>query len=342
LEPKLTTIVTDKITNISPSTANANGHVKIRLYGEFALIAYGVCWNTSPNPSLSNNITTDSIDFNNLNTNSFITNLNANTTYYVRAYATNIAGTSYGNQVMFKTREAFIYGTVKDIEGNVYKTIKIGNQIWMAENLKTTKYRNGDEIPNKTTSWPSNLSTGACCNFDNNVENVIKYGKLYNWYAVSDKRGLAPEGWHVPSESEWRALENYLITNGYEYFNSYSATVREVGRNQLSKSLAANTDWSKDTSIGTPGNDLSRNNSSGFTALPAGSRSQYGGSFRSIGLGGFWWSSTEDYYQNEDFAFNRGIWNSSQNLLGQGYTSLNGYRVGISQRTGMSVRCIKN
>lgn len=101
--------------------------------------------------------------------------------------------------------------TVTDIDGNVYKTVTIGNQAWMAENLKVMRYRNGDAIPNVTggTDW-SNLSTGAYCSYDNDDNNIDTYGLLYNWYAVDDSRNLAPEGWHVPTDEEWKELEMYL------------------------------------------------------------------------------------------------------------------------------------
>jgi uncharacterized protein (TIGR02145 family) len=100
---------------------------------------------------------------------------------------------------------------VTDIDGNVYQTVTIGAQVWMAENLKVTHYRNGDPIPNvtDTAAWEG-LSTGAYCEYDNDINNVATYGRLYNWYAVDDSRGLAPEGWHVPSDDEWKQLEMYL------------------------------------------------------------------------------------------------------------------------------------
>ncbi len=89
--------------------------------------------------------------------------------------------------------------TVTDIDGNVYKTVKIGNQVWMAENLKVIHYRNGDEIPHHADDGDWNSSTGAWCSYDNEKGNVEIYGRLYNWFAQNDSRGLAPEGWHVPT-----------------------------------------------------------------------------------------------------------------------------------------------
>jgi len=101
-------------------------------------------------------------------------------------------------------------GTVTDIDGNIYKTVKIGTQWWMAENLKVTKYRNGNLIPNVTnmTQW-DNLTTGAYCTYNHDATNVTNYGRLYNWYAANDSRNIAPAGWHVPSDVELTTL----ITN---------------------------------------------------------------------------------------------------------------------------------
>ena len=102
-------------------------------------------------------------------------------------------------------------GTVTDIDGNLYYTVKIGEQWWMLENLRVTHYRNGDAIPNVTddAEWEG-LSTGAYCDYDNDPANVATYGRLYNWYAVGDSRNIAPAGWHVPSDDEWQTLVDYL------------------------------------------------------------------------------------------------------------------------------------
>jgi uncharacterized protein (TIGR02145 family) len=102
-------------------------------------------------------------------------------------------------------------GTVTDIDGNVYQTVTLGGQVWMAENLKVTRYRNGDPIPcvNDASAW-SGLSTGAYCHYNNDFNNAAIYGRLYNWYAVSDSRNIAPGGWHVPTDTEWQTLVDLL------------------------------------------------------------------------------------------------------------------------------------
>jgi uncharacterized protein (TIGR02145 family) len=103
---------------------------------------------------------------------------------------------------------------VTDIDGNVYPTVQIGTQVWMAANLRTTRYRNGTSIPNVTneTTW-SGLTTGAWSNYDNNTANDAIYGKLYNWYAAVNTAGLCPTGWHVPTDAEWTTLSNFLATD---------------------------------------------------------------------------------------------------------------------------------
>lgn len=121
------------------------------------------------------------------------------------------------NQTNGRTSAVFnpdlAYGTMTDQDGNEYKTFHINGQTWMAENLRTRKYRNGDDIPKivSNTSW-TDLTTGAYCNYNNteNIDTIATYGRLYNWYTISDSRNLAPDGWHVPTDAEWTTLINYL------------------------------------------------------------------------------------------------------------------------------------
>jgi len=183
--------------------------------------------------------------------------------------------------------------TVKDADGNIYHTVRIGNQLWTVENLRTTRYNDGTPIPNitETEEWKS-ITTPGYCNYENNPENGKKYGILYNWYAASSDK-IAPKGWRVPTLDEQIALMDYLIANGY----NYDGTTEE---NKVAKSMAAKTDWiCKATNegggpvsdIGTVGNNPETNNRSGFSALPTGSRWN-DGSFHSIGESVYWWSST--------------------------------------------------
>lgn len=176
-------------------------------------------------------------------------------------------------------------GTVKDADGNKYNTVKIGDQVWMAENLKTTKYNDGTEMTNVTsyTQW-GRLSSGAYCNYDNLESNAETYGRLYNWFAVNTGK-LAPAGWHVPTDDDWTILENYLIANGYNYDGTKE-------QNLIAKSLCAKTNWALSREAGTPGTAPENNNSTGFTALPGGYRYASNGYFFRIGKYGYWWSST--------------------------------------------------
>jgi len=180
-----------------------------------------------------------------------------------------------------------IFGTMTDIDGNVYKTVKIGNQEWMAENLRVTRYNDGTPIlyALDSTSWASD-TTGAYCYYENmaNTDSIKKFGAFYNWYAVNTKK-LAPSGWHVPDTTDWNVLENYLITNGYNWDGTTTG-------NKIAKSMAANTDWLASIYTGAIGNDLTKNNKSGFSALPGGERYD-GGNFYSMGDIGLFWIDTE-------------------------------------------------
>jgi uncharacterized protein (TIGR02145 family) len=186
-------------------------------------------------------------------------------------------------------------GTVSDTDGNVYQTVKIGNQVWTVENLRVTKFNDGSSIPLVTDSaawrriYDSSLTAPAYCFYNNTVnsDSIGRYGALYNWYIVSptNPKKIAPTGWHVPTDTEWDTLQNYLIANGY----NWDGTTTE---NKIGKSLAAKTDWVTYSTIGSIGCDLTKNNRSGFSALPGGYRSSYGG-FNAQSYQGFWWSVTE-------------------------------------------------
>ena len=159
--------------------------------------------------------------------------------------------------------------TVTDIDGNVYRTVKIGTQWWMAENLKVTQYRNGDNIPNVTdaSEWAT-LATGAYSNNNNDAGNVATYGRLYNWYAVNDARGLAPAGWHVPSDAEWQTLVDYLGGNAIA-----GGKIKESGTfHWLSPNTGATDDY-------------------GFCAMPNGYHN-FDGIFYDMGISALFWTST--------------------------------------------------
>lgn len=179
--------------------------------------------------------------------------------------------------------------TVTDTDGNVYNTIGIGTQLWMKENLKTTKYRDGSSIPNVTVNntWGS-LTTGAYCDYSNLPSNANTWGRLYNWYAVSDTRELCPTGWHVPSDYDWSILENYLLVNGFNYDST------TTGGFKIAKALASTTQWLASTVVGASGNTdyPTKRNITQFTALPGGFRYGTNGTFGEMGSSGYWWAST--------------------------------------------------
>lgn len=195
---------------------------------------------------------------------------------------------------------------ITDIDGNVYKAVIIGTQVWMIENLRTTRYRNGDQIPHVTSNiqW-ANLSAGAYCNYNNDVNNVGNYGHLYNWYAVSDLRNIAPIGWHVATNAEWTTLINYL--GGYAVAGG---SMKEIGT----------THWQNQ--------NVGATNSSGFTGLPGGYR-VIDGSFNLFGTNSTWWSSTEDISTK---AWDFGLHNLSTIVS----------RFNDNKQYGFYVRCIKD
>lgn len=178
--------------------------------------------------------------------------------------------------------------SVKDIDGNAYRTINIGTQVWMAQNLKTTKYRNGDLIG---TTTPATLDIERESTpkyqwaYNGNESNVATHGRLYTWYVATDSRNICPTGWHVPTDAEWTTLTDYLINNGYDYGNGYQGM-------DIAKSMSATAGWVADDTSGSVGNDQVSNNRSGFTALPSGARLE-DGNFYHIGHIGNWWSTTE-------------------------------------------------
>lgn len=209
------------------------------------------------------------------------------------------------------------YGSVTDIDGNSYATIRIGTQTWMAENLRTTKYCNGDPIPNVIIPYAWGvLTSGAWSHYQNNEQWVeVPYGKLYNWYAVDDSRNICPCGWHVPSDAEWSTLINYLDPNadgGNNFPNTAGGKMKSAGTQY----------WAHPNSGAT--------NESGFSGLPGGYRYS---SFEEINYDGWWWSSTEAISDwTVDVAWSRSLYNDNGGV----------YRLYYFKRTGLSVRCIRD
>jgi len=297
-------LTTTSVASITSTTAGSGGNITSD--GGATVTVRGVCWSTTANPTTANNTTSDGSGTGTFT--SSITGLAEGTTYYVRAYATNSAGTGYGTEVSFKTTSP----TVADIDGNVYHTVTIGTQTWMVENLKTTSYRDGTPIPCITdgsnwsagTAW-STLTTGAYCDYNNTPSNSSTYGKLYNWYAATDVRNIAPTGWHVPTDAEWTTLTDYL--GGLDVAGG---KLKETGTLH----------WSDPNTGAT--------NETGFTALPGGNCLS-NGVFSSVGNSGNWWSTIENGASNAWFRFQSNI---HSNIV----------RLNYAKTYGFSVRCIKD
>jgi len=230
--------------------------------------------------------------------------------------------------------EVSISGSVTDIEGNIYKTVKIGNQEWMAENLRTTKYSDGTAISlvANNSSWKNLNDNNAYCWYDNDISNKEKYGALYNWAAAMNgstiemAQGVCPSGWHLPSDSEWFELQNYLIANGYNYDGSTSG-------NSIAKSLATKTGWETSSETGHIGNRQQENNTSGFSALPGGDREIGVGIFNAQSRAGSWWSSSlYNISPRETGAWSRELYYCDSVLM----------KGGIGKYNGCSVRCLKD
>jgi uncharacterized protein (TIGR02145 family) len=299
--PVLATLTTTEISQLLFNSAVSGGNITSS--GGTAITARGVCWSNSPSPTVD--LTTKTINGSGSGIfSSSITQLNPATTYYVRAYATNSVGTSYGDQISFVSQNT----------NNPFE-ITIGNQIWSTRNLDVTTYRDGTPIPQVTdpTQW-LNLTTGAWCYYNNDPANNATYGKLYNWYAVAGihdtdpstpNKILAPQGWHNPSDAEWTTLTTFL--------GGASVAGGKMKSTGTSLWLSPNT---------------AATNESGFTGLPAGCRLNLG-SFNYIGNYGFWWSSSESSTANSwlrNLVYDDGIANS--------YT--------INKKNGFSVRCLRD
>jgi uncharacterized protein (TIGR02145 family) len=296
----LPTINTNGAANIASNSLSCGGAILDD--GGATITARGVCWSTQSNPTID--LPTKTSDEN--SPGSFVSTvngLNSNTTYYIRAYATNRVGTAYGSAITVATKPQ-----VTDIDGNVYHTVSIGSQVWLIENLKTKRYRNGDPILNVTggLSW-TKLNIGAYCDYDNDGNNSTVYGCLYNWYALTDSRNITPVGWHVPNVNEWITLENYLggtaVTGG---------KLKERGTAH----------WDSPNTGAT--------NASGFTALPAGFCGGHnGGMYVDLHTNASFWSTVENGASNA-WGY---ILSSDTNDFSA--TSCN-------KPTGLSIRCVMN
>ena len=254
-------VVTGGVTSITENSAVCGGSV-IMDNGS-TITARGVCWSTSPHPTVDGNHTVETAGLGGFT--SHLTGLDYGTTYYVRAYAVIGGETYYGSEVFFTTLTPFICGTgtVTDYDGNVYNTVLIGDQCWMKENMRATHYANGTALGTAIRGTSSTYSYY-------NSGNTTSYGLLYNWYgakgpaAVSaNNQGICPTGWHVPSDGEWTELTQY-VSNQSQYLCSNNTSY-------IAKALASTNGWNSSTGTCVVGLTPSNNNATGFSALPAGS-----------------------------------------------------------------------
>ncbi|MCE3294836.1 MAG: hypothetical protein K0R65_550 [Crocinitomicaceae bacterium] len=282
----------------------------------------GICWSTSPIPSIA-----DSVQLWGMGEGSFsvlLDSLLSNTIYYARPFVVEDETTYYGNQMVFTTSTEncaqdffntnLTYGTVSDIDGHIYKTIQIGNQRWMAENLRTSRYANGDEIPVyvENADWGSQTG-GAGISYNNQPQQDCSYGRLYNWYTTTDTRNVCPAGWHVPDSNDWRNLTIHLdpaadLTNG----NNNAGIKLKTANNAY---------WTE-----FPENPT---NSSGFSAVTAPARLE-GGPYSLPTDAAYYWSSDE---RTNDRGY--------QVVLNAGSTSLH-VPYAFPKTNGLSVRCIQD
>jgi uncharacterized protein (TIGR02145 family) len=312
--PTLTTTV---VTSITSESAVSGGTITDDGGGD--IIAKGISWNTTPDWYIYSD--DDAIDGAGTGSGSFVSHLSGltpGTTYYVKAYAVNSMGIGFGHTISFTTEASIItkilfnsdltYGTVDDIDGNIYKTIQIGEQTWMAENLKSTKFNDGESIPLVTDNakWGSQLTPGYSWYNNDPVSYKDIYGALYNWYTAASRK-LCPAGWRVPDSNDYNVLYNYLGADSV-----VGSRMKEIGY----------THWLS------PNNGA--NNSSGFTGLPGGVR-RADGLFVNLHFISNWWTTSEA--QDPGVAISAYLNSDITNLYLLDYST---------KSLGSSVRCIKN
>jgi uncharacterized protein (TIGR02145 family) len=295
-------VTTGQVTGVTNNSAICAGTVTYN--GGAPIIEKGICWSQTPDPDLDDSHVSVSAETDTYTCT--LTGLSSGSRYYARAYVKNEGGTAYGEQVVFSTK-------VVDIEGNMYGTVCIGDQIWMAENLKTTRFNDNSVIPlvEDDTTWV-HLETPAYCWLLNKIQYKDVYGALYNWYTVETGK-LCPSGWHVPSDNEYKMLEQTLgMTTDQLNLTEWRGT--DEGSKMKSK-----TGWDE----GENGTNIS-----GFSGLPGGYRWAKNGAFNGIEMITYWWSS--EY--NNSYAWYRRLDGENTDI----------YRMYTSKRGGKYIRCIKN
>jgi uncharacterized protein (TIGR02145 family) len=304
IAPVVPTVTTSKINVVSDTIAISGGEVLSD--GGSPVTERGICWSTVKNPTHSQS-STDPFTKDSMGIGKFISTISLskqdyNSIFYLRAYATNSVGTAYGIEFSFSPAKLL----VKDKEGNFYHFVKIGTQVWMVENLKTTLFNDSSAIDyvEDSTPWNSRITAGYCWYDSDETTYKNTYGALYNWYAVGSGN-LCPTGWHVPSDSEWSTLSNYLggvtLSGG---------KLKETGVLHWKIPNAGAT------------------NETGFTALPGGYRNNTG-LFENIGNYGQWWSTSAG---TANVSYYRYLYYGNSSIISSF----------VNQKYGLSVRCLKN
>ncbi|HLN73732.1 MAG: fibrobacter succinogenes major paralogous domain-containing protein [Methylococcaceae bacterium] len=292
---------------LSTDVVNIKTYNSVECFGTISsnggdiIVATGFCWSEQPEPSIADN--KNIMHQGGGQFSSIIPNLKSNTKYYIRAYATNNVGTTYGDIKDFTLWLNVQDDPIKDVDGNRYHTIKIGNQIWMQENLKVTKFQNGARLKqlNNLSSYNDMNSPGYYTNVDNSL-----FGFIYNGYSITDMNKISPEGWHVPTQSDWDILLNYL--------GGYSVAGGKMKETSDSYWITPN---------------VGADNSSGFSALPNGY----------VGFDG----SPHDKLEEACFMADTLDSKGNPAFVGIEYNHTSAFISGTSSKvTGASIRCVKN
>ncbi len=296
LMPVAPTIGQFYIQNITLTKAIAN--ITVNTDGGSDIIERGVCYSIMINPTTTNakvisNGTTGNFTCN-------ISGLATNTMYHARAYATNAVGTTYGDDVQFRTSAT----TVDDVDGNTYNVIEVGNQAWLKQNLKTTKYRNNETIGTTTLDITNDATPKFQWPATGFESNANTFGRLYTWYTITDSRGLCPDGWHVANSIEWTELTNFL-----------------GGESVAGGKLKSFINWSSP--------NTGASDEVGFSAYGSGVRN-LNGTYQGFDTNCVWWSVSPEASSTNAWA--REIFNSSATIS----------TLEKSKKMGYSVRCIKN
>lgn len=300
--------------NLTAISAESGG--RITPDGTLPVLSRGISWSKEQNPTLADHFSIETAELGSYAIQ--MTGLHAGEKYYVRAFYINSKDTVYGDMVEFTTPDYIQfnpdkrYGTVTDIDGNVYKTITVGSQTWMAENLRTTRYQNGDPLMNVEDPhfwYPLGVQPGAYCfyNYDDSKSTI--FGAYYNWFAASDSRNIAPPGWHVATEEDWQTLKEF-VCEGNNIGDDCGYKLRET----------STAHWHNPTLSGIATNET------GFTALAA--------QEAFTGLSSSW---TSGWYAH--------FWTNSGSADLAVYASLNDkleIYEGSQPNFGKSIRCVKD